>query len=73
MKTKLKECFLNLTSATTKGFNFIVYKDEEKTKTKYLGTISQDHKNDSCTCMGNTMGLVCYHIKQAHKMMEGYW
>jgi hypothetical protein len=68
-----KQAIVRLTSATTKGFNFDVYTDDLKETVKYLGTISKDHKEDSCTCMGNTMGLVCYHIKEAHKKMDGFW
>ncbi len=72
-KQQTKEAVVRLTSATTKGFNFDVYTDDLKEKVKYLGTISKDHSDDSCTCMGNTMGHVCYHIKKAHSMMDGFW
>ena len=64
---------VRLCSSTTKGFNFNVYFDEDQTNTKYMGTISQDHKDDSCTCMGNTMGKNCKHIKEAYTNMNGYW
>jgi len=62
---------VRLVSTSTKGYLFNAYTEDDKVK--YLGEISQDHKADSCTCMGNTMGLACKHIKKAHEQMEGFW
>jgi len=62
---------VKLVSTSTKGFLFNAYNADDDVK--YLGEISQDHKADSCTCMGNTMGLVCKHIKKAHEQMENLW
>ena len=45
-----------LTSSTTKGFNFDVYTNDIKEKIKYIGTISKDHTDDSCTCQSFMMG-----------------
>jgi hypothetical protein len=70
-KQSLDDVNVKLTSTSTKGFLFNAYSKDDKVN--YLGEISQDHKGDSCTCMGNTMGFVCKHIKKAHLQMEGYW
>ena len=79
------DVIVRLSSSTTKGFNFNVYTNDLKEKIKYIGTISQDHKDDSCTChsfmFGNNENYVkenplpfeCKHIMAAHKMMEGFW
>lgn len=82
---KSKDVIVRLTSATTKGFNFDVYTNDIKEKVKYIGTISKDHTDDSCTCdsfmYGNNENYVkenplpfqCKHIIAARKMMEGFW
>ncbi len=84
-KEKSKKVIVRLSSSTTKGFDFNVYTDEEIEKLKYIGTISKDHTDDSCTCMSFTHGnsedyvkinplpFTCKHILKAHLMMEGYW
>lgn len=80
-----KEVIVRLTSTSTKGFHFNVYTNDLKEKTKYIGTISQDHTDDSCTChsfmYGNNENYVkenplpfqCKHIMKAHEMMDGCW
>lgn len=81
-----KDVIVRLSSTNTKGFNFNVHSDEKlKEKLKYIGTISEDHTNDSCTCqsfmMGNTenyqrenpLPFTCKHIIKAHSLMEGFW
>jgi hypothetical protein len=70
-KQSLDDVIVKLVSTSTKGFLFNAYSADDKVK--YLGEISQDHKSDSCTCMGNTMGNNCKHIKKAHLQMEGFW
>lgn len=65
------DAIVRFISTSTKGFLFNAYTEDGCVK--YLGEISEDHKSDSCTCMGNTMGLVCKHIKKAHQQMEGFW
>ena len=80
-----KEVIVRLTSTSTKGFNFDVYTNDLKEKTKYIGTISQDHLDDYCTCHSFTFGnsesyqkenplpFQCKHIMKAHELVEGYW
>jgi len=82
---KSKDVITRLTSATTKGYNFDVYTDDLKEKVKYIGTISKDHLDDSCTCHSfmhgnsenyqreNPLPFQCKHIIAAHKMMDGFW
>ena len=82
---KSKDVITRLTSSTTKGFNFDVYTNDLKEKTKYIGTISQDHTDDSCTCPSfyhgnsenyvktNPLPFTCKHILAAQTLMEGYW
>jgi hypothetical protein len=82
---KSNDVIVRLTSSTTKGYNFDVYTDDIKEKVKYIGTISQDHTDDSCTCQSfmhgnsenyqrdNPLPFQCKHIIKAHSMMEGYW
>jgi len=84
-KEKSKDVITRLTSSTTKGFNFDVYTNDLKEKTKYIGTISEDHLDDSCTCPSfyhgnsenfiktNPLPFTCKHIISAHSMMEGFW
>lgn len=80
-----KDVIVRLASSTTKGFNFNVHSDNLKETIRYIGTISQDNTDDSCTCtsfmMGNSenyqrdnpLPFQCKHIIKAHSMMEGYW
>lgn len=80
-----KDVITRLTSSTTKGFNFDVYTDDLKEKTKYIGTISEDLTYDSCTCQSfllgnsenyqrdNPLPFQCKHIIAAHKLMDGFW
>lgn len=80
-----KDVIVKLASSTTKGFNFNVHKNDEKERIKYIGSISEDHKDDSCTCQSfmhgnsenyqktNPLPFQCKHIIKAHSMMEGYW
>jgi len=80
-----KDVIVRLTSSTTKGYNFDVYTNDLKEKIKYIGTISENHLDDSCTCQsfmhGNSenyqkehpLPFQCKHILAAHKMMEGFW
>ena len=82
---KSKDVIVRLTSITTKGFNFDVYTNDIKEQVKYIGTISKDHTDDSCTCQsfmhGNSenfqktspLPFQCKHIIAAHALMEGYW
>ena len=82
---KSKDVITRLTSSTTKGFNFNVYTNDLKEKIKYIGTISQDHLDDSCTCASfyhgnsenytktNPLPFTCKHIIAAHSMIKGYW
>jgi len=82
---RAKEVIVRLSSSTTTGFNFNVYTDELVEKLKYIGTISEDHTDDSCTCQSFMMGnsenyqrenplpFTCKHILGAHNLMEGYW
>lgn len=82
---KSKDVITRLTSSTTKGFNFDVYTDDLKEKIKYIGTISKDHTDDSCTCQSfmhgnsenyqkeNPLPFTCKHILGAHLLMEGFW
>ena len=82
---KSKNVITRLTSSTTKGFNFDVYTDDLKEKTKYIGTICENHTDDSCTCQSfmhgnsenyqrdNPLPFQCKHIIAAHKLMEGFW
>ncbi len=88
-KAKRKERSIDvtvrLTSSTTKGFNFDVYTNDIKEKTKYIGSISKDNLDDYCTCQSFMMGnsenyqktnplpFQCKHIMAAHKLMEGFW
>ena len=71
VKQTLDDTIVRLISTSTKGYFFNAYTADDKVK--YLGEISHDHKADSCTCMGNTMGCNCKHIKKAHELMEGFW
>ena len=80
---KAKDVTVRLCSSTTRGFTFNVYNEDEKIK--YIGDISQDHTDDSCTCQSfmhgnsenyqkeNPLPFTCKHIIKAHSMMEGYW
>ena len=80
-----KDVIVRLTSSTTKGYNFDVYTNDLKEKIKYIGTISENHLDDSCTCQSfmhgnsenyqkeNPLPFQCKHILAAHKMMEGFW
>jgi len=82
---KSKDVITRLTSSTTKGFNFDVYTDDLKEKIKYIGTISKDHTDDSCTCQSfmhgnsenyqkeNPLPFTCKHILAAQNLMDGYW
>ena len=82
---RAKDVIVRLCSSTMQGFSFNVYKDEETEKIKYIGTITEDHKGDDCTCQsfmhGNNenyqkthpLPFQCKHIIAAHKMMEGFW
>lgn len=71
---KARAVVVRLASSTTKGFNFNVHKDADTKKTKYIGTISEDHTDDSCTCQKeNPLPFTCEHIIKAHSMMEGFW
>lgn len=82
---KSKEVIVRLASSTTKGFNFNVHTDADTKKLKYIGTISEDHTDDSCTCQSfmhgnsenyqkeNPLPFTCKHIIKAHSMMEGFW
>ncbi len=84
-KEKSKDVITRLTSSTTRGFNFDVYNDDLKEKTKYIGTISKDHTDDSCTCPSffhgnsenyqkeNPLPFTCKHILAAYNLMEEYW
>lgn len=84
-KEKSKEVIVRLASSTTKGFNFNVNKDTDSEKLKYIGTISKDHTDDSCTCQSfmhgnsenyqkeNPLPFTCKHILAAHNLMEGFW
>lgn len=83
---RAKEVTVRLSSSTTTGFNFNVYaNDDLKEKIKYIGTISETHEDDSCTCQSfmhgnsenyqrdNPLPFNCKHILAAHNLMEGYW
>lgn len=82
---KSKNVIVRLASSTTKGFNFNVHNDDLKEQLRYIGTISKDHLNDSCTCQSfmhgnsenyqreNPLPFQCKHIIKAHSMMEGFW
>jgi hypothetical protein len=84
-KRKSADVITRLTSSTTTGYNFDVYTNDIKEKVKYIGTITNDHLGDSCTChsfmYGNNENFVkenplpfqCKHIMKAHEMMEGFW
>lgn len=79
------DVIVRLSSSTTKGFNFNVHTDELKERLRYIGTISEDHVEDSCTCQSFMMGnsenyqrdnplpFECKHIIKAHSLMEGFW
>ncbi len=82
---KSKDVIVRLASSTTKGFNFNVHSDELKERLRYIGTISKDHLDDSCTCQSfmhgnsenyqreNPLPFQCKHIIKAHSMIEGFW
>lgn len=84
-KTRAKDVIVRLSSSTTKGFNFNVYTDKIKEKLRYIGTISKDHTDDSCTCQSfmignsenyqktNPLPFTCKHILGAHNLMRGFW
>lgn len=82
---KSKDVTVRLSSSTTTGLNFNVYKDADTKRIKYIGTISADHTDDSCTCQSfmhgnsenyqkeNPLPFTCKHILASHNLMKGYW
>ncbi len=80
-----KDVTVVLSSSTTTGFNFDVKRNDEKERLKYIGSISENNQDDSCTCQSFMMGnsenyqktnplpFQCKHILAAHKLMEEYW
>lgn len=84
-KERAEDVTVRLTSSTTTGYNFDVYTNNLLEKVKYLGTITENHLGDSCTCHSFTHGnsenyvktnplpFQCKHIIGAHFLMEGYW
>ena len=47
---RAKDVTVVLSSSTTTGFNFDVKRNDEKERIKYIGSISKNNLDDSCTC-----------------------
>lgn len=81
-EVRAKDVLVKLTSSTTTGYMFGIYKDEDAEKSKYVGNISEDHLSDDCTCKSfehgndenyireNPLPFQCKHIIAAHELME---
>ena len=61
-----------LISTTTCGFLYNVYpKDDlERKKLLYMGEISEEQSQCSCTCIGFSLLKKCYHQRKAFEIME---